>query len=314
MRLPGKWLANLLSNRQLQGVALVLLAATAFGMLPILAKIAYANGTDPLSLLFLRFTIAAGIMASIALLRKAAIPRGRGLVTLLLMGGVFYPGQSICFFTALIFVSAGLVALLMSLYPIFVTILAIALFKEHVTPPKWVALALAMTGTVFTIGPVGGGSPLGVVLSICSAFIYATYIVAGSRSAVNTTPMMSATVIMASASVVFGLIAVVRGLHLPTTITGWSAIMTIALISTVFALVAFLAGLERVGPTSAAMLSLSEPVTAVALGAVVLNEDLQFFRVMGGILIFIAVVIISKFGGSPRYEKNGSDLLPNHRG
>lgn len=277
-----------------------MLSATAFGAMAILAQIAYSAGTEPFTLLFLRFSIAAGIMVLVALVRQTPLPRGRLLGILILMGGIFYAGQSLSYFVALTFASAGLVVLLLSLYPLFVTILAVFIFHERMTLPKWLALGLALGGTALTIGPVSGGQPVGVVLSILSALIYAVYIVIGSKVGGAIPPMVSATVIMAAASVTFGSIVTVRGVQLPVTAAGWTAIIAIAVVSTVMALVTFLAGLEIVGPTNAAMLSMFEPVTVIALSTLILKEQLQPLRVLGGLMIIIAVVIITKYGQAVR--------------
>jgi len=63
-------------------------------------------------------------------------------------GGDGYVGQSFCYFTALTMASAGLVAILLYLYPAIVTILSVLLFKERMTGLKILALILALVGTV----------------------------------------------------------------------------------------------------------------------------------------------------------------------
>jgi len=57
---------------------------------------------------------------------------------------------------------------------------------------------------------------------------------------------------------------------------------------------AFLAGLERIGPTNAAMLSTLEPVITVYLGAVWLGEKLRPITILGGGLILIAVLLLTR--------------------
>jgi drug/metabolite transporter (DMT)-like permease len=85
----------------------------------------------------------------------------------------------------------------------------------------------------------------------------------------------------------------VNGPQLPATNTGWATIAAIVLIATVLPVVAFLAGLERIGPTNAAMLSTLEPVVTVLLAALLLNETLQPLTLLGGGLILIAVLLLA---------------------
>ena len=89
----------------------------------IMARFAYASGVDTTTLLALRFGIAAGILVAIVLARGETWPRGKTLVTLIVLGALGYGGQAFTFFTALTLAPAGLVALLLYLYPALVAVL-----------------------------------------------------------------------------------------------------------------------------------------------------------------------------------------------
>ncbi len=86
----------------------------------------------------------------------------------------------------------------------------------------------------------------------------------------------------------------VRGPRLPVTAGGWAAILAVALICTVVALATFLAGIERVGPTSAATLSTIEPTVTLGLAALVLGETAGVVRIVGAALILGAVLLLAK--------------------
>ena len=58
--------------RRLSGVLLIIVSAVSFGTLAVLAPIAYRAGTDPISLLFLRFAIAAAIRPGLEALLAGA--------------------------------------------------------------------------------------------------------------------------------------------------------------------------------------------------------------------------------------------------
>ncbi|NWG01336.1 MAG: EamA family transporter [Syntrophaceae bacterium] len=280
--------------QQFQGMFFVIISAIAFGAIPVFAKAAYHAGSDPISVLFFRFSISSIIMIPSIAVRKIPYPRGRFLLGLLLMGGIGYVGQSFCYFTALTMASAGLVALLLYLYPAIVTIFSTLLFKERMTGLKVFALILALTGTVLTIGWDGGGSLLGIVLAMTAPLIYSAYILAGSKITKEVDIFSSSTVVMLSASAVFGVLVAVRGLNMPQTLTGWGGVLAIALISTVIAIITFFAGLKRVGPTNASMLSTFEPITTVVLAVIVFGEEMSFTRVAGGVLILCAVIALAK--------------------
>jgi drug/metabolite transporter (DMT)-like permease len=273
---------------------LILISGISFGAAAIFARFAYEAGTDPITLLFLRFGIASICMILMMLVRRLPLPRGQILLGLVLMGALGYVGQSFCYFTALTLVSAGLVALLLYLYPAIVTVLAMLILKDPISKWKTLALLFALIGTVLTIGPVGGGQPLGIVLGLGAAFIYSIYILVGSKITKPGTAIQSSTVIITSAAVVFGVLIAIRGASFPTTFFGWSSASALALISTVLAIVTFLAGLERVGPTNAATLSTIEPVVTVVLAALILDESITPLRILGGLMILLAVIILAR--------------------
>jgi drug/metabolite transporter (DMT)-like permease len=280
--------------QKLQGMIFVVISAIAFGAIPVFARAAYHAGSDPISVLFFRFSIASIIMIPSMIVRKIPFPRGRFLIGLILMGGIGYVGQSFCYFTALTMASAGLVAILLYLYPAIVTILSALLFKERITGLKVLALLLALTGTVLTIGLGGGGSLLGIVLAMIAPIIYSAYILTGTKITKQVGVLPSSNVVMISASLVFGAFIAIKGLNIPQTWVGWGGVLAIAVLSTVIAIITFFAGLKRIGPTNASMLSTFEPITTVVLAAIVFGEEIGLMRIIGGVLILIAVILLAK--------------------
>jgi drug/metabolite transporter (DMT)-like permease len=276
------------------GVLLIAISAAAFGTLAIFARLAYASGADPMTVLLLRFTLAGAVLVGLMLARGARWPRGRVLLGLALMGGAGYIGQSMAYFFALTAASAGLVALLLYLYPALVTLLSVLALGERLTPVKLGAIVVALAGTALTIGPAQGGRPLGIALALAAALIYSVYIVVGSRILPHAGPLPATAVIITSAGVVCTGIVGVRGAHLPQTPLGWIAVVAIALISTVVAVLTFFAGLARVGPSSAATLSTLEPAVTVTLAALVLHETIGPLQLAGGALILAAVVTLAR--------------------
>jgi drug/metabolite transporter (DMT)-like permease len=103
-----------------------------------------------------------------------------------------------------------------------------------------------------------------------------------------------ATVVIASAGAVFLFAALAQSPTWPRTPAGWLAVFGIAIISTVAAIVLFFAGLERIGPTRASVLSTVEPVCTVLLAAVLLGETVAPSQLVGGALILTAVVLLAR--------------------
>lgn len=276
--------------KRIVGIGLIVTSAVTFGTLPIFGRYAYASGMDVTTMLFLRFTLAALFMLTWLVIRKESLPRGRTLLQLAGMGGLGYVGQSFCYMSAIQFASAGLVAMLLYLYPVFVTILSVIFLKAKLTRRRVFALVLATIGAALTANPQGGQSP-GILLAISAAAIYAVYIIVGTGVMQKVTAVQSSTVIFASAGLVFGGLTILHGPHWPTTGTGWMAVTAIAVVATMIPVSTFLAGLKIIGPTDASLLSTLEPVVTVVLAAAILGEAVQPIMLLGGGFILLAVML-----------------------
>lgn len=279
--------------KRIIGIILIAISAASFGTLAIFGRFAYENGMDTFTVLFLRFGVSASFMTVILLLRKEHVPRGRILAQLIGMGALGYVGQSFLYMTAIKYASAGLVALLLYLYPMFVFTLSVFVLHEKATMIKITALILALVGSALTVNP-NGGQLLGGLMAIGGALIYSIYIIVGTNVMKHVSPVQSSLVIFASAGAVFGMLAFSNGTHFPSTSFGWLAMLGIIVVSTIIPVVTFLAGLERVGPTNAAMLSTIEPIVTVLLAAWLFGDKLLPIVMVGGGLILVAVILLTR--------------------
>jgi drug/metabolite transporter (DMT)-like permease len=267
------------------------ISAITFGALPILVRFAYDDGMDAPTILSLRFTLAALLLLGVLALRKEALPRGRVLMLLFLMGAVGYTGQAFAYVSALKYASTGLVALLVYLYPAIVVGLVAAVSRQRIQPLTAAVLGLALGGLALTASPQGGQA-LGIALALLVAVIYSLYIMAGDRVMRSASAIQSSVVIFAAAGMVATLIMLVRGPQLPTTGAGWAIMAGIVVIATMVPVATFLAGVARIGPANASMLSILEPLVIVVLGVLFLGESLGPVTLLGGALILASVVVL----------------------
>lgn len=279
---------------QLRGIALVLASATAFGAMAIFAQGAYGSGVGIPTLLFLRFSIAAIALHLITGIGGLRWPQGRNLQILVALGTIAFVGQALCFFGALRLLPAGLVGLLLYLYPTLVVAFSLLLGHETATRAKFLALVCATLGVSLMAGLTPGANPLGVTLGIGAAVIYAGYVMVSSRVLLQEAAIPACTVMVSGAAVVFGAIVWIQGPQWPTTRLGWGAALAIGLVSTTFSIVTLLLGIQAIGPISASTLSTFEPVVTLVLAAIFLQEPIGLFQSLGGALILVAVVILAR--------------------
>jgi drug/metabolite transporter (DMT)-like permease len=291
-------------SHRLVGVGLVVMSAAAFGALGVLARVAYDDGAQPIAVLTFRFSLAAVCFVALRMLRPAPRPSRRALAGLTVMG-LCYLLQSLCYFTAVDHAPPGLVALLLYSYPAIVVVGAVVFLDVPVTRTVVGACAVAVAGMVFVVGPsVGSGDAIGITLGLASAFVYAVYILLGSRVLENADALWASTVIMSTAGIGYVTVVLVapNKPSLPNSASGWWAMVAIALLCTVFAGLTFLAGLARVGPADASTISTVEPVVSVILSAIVTGETITGWTVIGGTLVIGSVIALSRAETAPLAE------------
>src|SRR5215216_3239894 len=245
----------------------------------IFGKLAYDAGVEVGDLLLVRFALAAALLLAVAGATGAL--RGlsrRAVLAGLAMGAIGYATQSGLFFGALERMDASLLALILYVYPALVLVGAVALGRERATARRVAALAIALVGTAMGFG---------------AAVAYTLYILTGDRVGAGVSPVALAALVCVGAMCTFAVASVVRGgPELGFGAEGWAWLGAIAAVSTVGAILCFFAGLARVGPSAASILSTLEPVVTVALAAAAFGESLGVVQLIGGALVLSAVVIM----------------------
>lgn len=278
---------------QLAGFLLVALSATCFGVMPILANVAYSSGAGTSTLLFFRFFAGGLFMLALMRAKNLRFPQGRRILSCIGMGAIGYAGQSFCYFTALKHATPSLVALLLYVFPAIVMVISVVFLREKMTFAKFIAISLALSGCALIVGFSGTGSVKGVSLALSAAVVYSLYIIVGSRTIQAGFVVQSSAVIMFSAALVFCVSLIHDGFEPPRDLNGSLAIVAIALFSTVVAMWSFFAGLERIGPTNSSLVSTLEPAVTVLCSVFFLGESLSAANIVGGCLILGALVVVS---------------------
>jgi drug/metabolite transporter (DMT)-like permease len=123
-----------------------------------------------LSILFWRMSVAALVMAAIAMALRAPWPRERAaIVQMVVVGLLLQAAQFVGIFLALEHgVPAGLTALLAGSSPLLVAVFATFLLDEHLNPVQWLGSLIGVAGVVLAVIEElhGGGSPLGFMFAV----------------------------------------------------------------------------------------------------------------------------------------------------
>ncbi|MZP29141.1 EamA family transporter [Heliobacterium undosum] len=282
------------------GLFLVIISALAFGSMAIFAAIAYDYGAQVPTVLAVRFCLAAALLWLVVIIRKETYRVDpKTLAGLALLGAVGYGTMSFCFFTAVQRLTPGLAALLLYTYPVIVYVLSLLMGRERVGWTNMTALCATAAGMVLVLGAsleTAAFDGVGAAFGLTAAVMYSVYLLLGARIVQGVSPLVTTAYICAFAAFVFVLRGLVSGdLRLDMPLEAYGAILGIAVICTAVAILALMAGIERVGPAQASIISTVEPVWTVFLSFLIFGERFNLSQMGGGALILLGVLILQAF-------------------
>ncbi len=277
------------------GAVLTAISALGFSTLPIFGMLAYEAGANALTLLGYRFLLAAILLWGYLLWRRVKLPDIRTMALLLLMGGAGYTTMSQLYLSSVEAdrLSPAIAALLLYTYPAIVVLLAWRFDGYHLNPRRVAALLLTLAGTGLVLVNPGGQvrfTWVGIALALGASLVYATYILFGSRVSRRTTPLVTTTFVTTAAAIVLLGFGAISGQLRPMQPMGWVAVLGAALLATVLAVLLFFAGIERLGPSGASIISTLEPVGTAALSALLYGERLGLWQIAGGVIVLGSII------------------------
>ena len=214
------------------------------------------------------------------------------------MLGLLYTVSSVTLFEAYKYIPSGLATTLVFLYPVLVALIMVFL---RVVPSWQVWLAIVATFVGVIIMTQGGDThhinPLGVVLSIGSALVYALFIVIINRSrTISAIPssLLTFYTLCVGAVVFFTRISmsgtdILAGI---TTKLDWLNLVGLALLPTIVSTATLAVATRNIGATKASVLGVFEPITAILVGTLVFGEALTNNIILGITIAMVAVTFM----------------------
>jgi drug/metabolite transporter (DMT)-like permease len=273
-----------------RGIVVASVAAIVFGTFAVLAKLAYRDGAELLPLLATRFGIAATLLALYGVATRRGIwPGRRAAVRLLLLGGLAYAGEAALFFMATERAPAGVVGLVFFTYPMWTALLAFATRMERYDHRTAAALALGIAG-VAVIFSIRLESLAGPLFALGAAMSLAVYLLVAQVLAAGVVPSVAATWVAIGAAVAFGTGALVTGSPLAADAADEAALLGTV---TAVAFVLLYWAISLIGSARVTIASTLEPVSTVALSALLLDEAITPRVVVGAVLVLAALPVLA---------------------
>lgn len=211
-------------------------------------------------------------------------------------------GMSLCYFFAVIYVGAGPAVALLYTAPVFSLLFSAVLLQESITRQSALLALVAVFGVGLTMAGDGAQVNWGIALGLLSGVCYSLYGVLGKRAMhyAHPAPLVFFTSIIISAGVLLLLPETYRTYGQLSTLplATWGYALGLSLIGTVVPFALYMKALEKLPASRASVFTIFEPLTAIALAILLLNQSLSLVQYLGVMLILLAALFNALLNGT----------------
>ncbi len=194
----------------------------------------------------------------------------------------------VMFAYATLTLEAGITSVLNSFVPMLSGLIAHLYFKDKLSRSQQAGLVIGIIGVgVLMMDKMGGGNnallPLIACLSACLSYAVSANITKRKLSHVPPKVLAASTMLVAGLLLVpFGIITWPETMP---SLTAWSAVVAVAVISTALAYLIFFELIKNIGPTRTVSVTLLIPIFGIFWGALLLDESITWSIIIGTLII-----------------------------
>jgi DME family drug/metabolite transporter len=261
------------------------------------ALLGKASGATPLSVAAFRLLAGGGLLVALHVVTRRRWPRGRADWARITITGLLSAGFQAAYFCSIALSSVSLATLItIGGVPVIVSAAGMALGHERPTRASLATLGMALAGLGLLVGIPGGGfSGTAMLASAGLALASAAGFAAMTLIGASPVPGLDDQVLTGIGSALGGLAllplaAAIGGIAFRASAEAIWLVAALGIGPTALAYTLYYRGLRSASPTTAALLTLLEPLTAALLGAVVLGDRLGPAGIAGAALLGASVV------------------------
>ena len=285
----------------INGLFYAAISSASFGFSPLFSIALIAAGLTNFDVLSYRWLTAALVLIIYAFIKEKSLRLNSfSEVWKVMLLSALRAITSITLLIGYANIASGIASTINFMYPVIVAFCMMLFFGEQKSWVTFGAIALAILGVYLMasgdgLTVEGGNTTLGLTCSLISAFSFAAYYIVMKRSKADKIEAVKFTTwIMVLSAIYFiagGLLAD-GSISIVTDGKSWLYILGLGLWATMVSNFTGVKAVRRIGPTLTSILGALQPLTAVVLGAVFLDEHLGLKAIAGIVLIMAAVIII----------------------
>ncbi|WP_170954041.1 DMT family transporter [Thalassospira xiamenensis] len=295
---------KLMAQSSFWAIATLVVAAILMGLGPIFVRY---SGVSPDASAFWRVALAAPVLGATVFLMPAGSSkpangngvsaRKHGDTGLMILAGLFFAADLVACHMAIEMTTVGNAILLNNLAPVIIGFLGLFGIARKPGVMFWCGVPFAVIGGyfLFRASETGAGSMRGDAFAVLAAFFYAGYLIVISRLRRNHSAVSIMFWSTLTTMIALGVMMLIKGnFVLPPHITGWLALIGLAMLVHVLGQGMVSVGLKRVDEATGSMILLLQPFVASILGAVILGEVLNQWHIMGSAAVVVALLIATR--------------------
>lgn len=286
-------------NSQLRGVVNGIISGVSFGMIPLFSIPVIAAGMDNVSILVYRFLFGSVAMLAILLLRKTNMRVSLSELLRIVLLAIFYITTALATLECYKYLSSGIATALVYTDPIWCALIGLAFLGDKFSIKLTSSILLASLGVMMMTGVFSGDgtfSMIGLLLGLASGLAYGIYLILVPRLKVKHIASLKLTFYVFFTGmwllIAYSLMTNGGVEEVPDS-SCWLDLALLGLIPTAISNICVTVSLKLIDSTIVAILGAFEPLTAMVVGVVILGEPLGFIGVVGGMLILVAVAILT---------------------
>ena len=286
-------------NSQLRGVVNDIISGVSFGMIPLFSIPVIAAGMDNVSILVYRFLFGSVAMLAILLLRKTNMRVSLSELLRIVLLAIFYITTALATLECYKYLSSGIATALVYTDPIWCALIGLAFLGDKFSIKLTSSILLASLGVMMMTGVFSGDgtfSMIGLLLGLASGLAYGIYLILVPRLKVKHIASLKLTFYVFFTGmwllIAYSLMTNGGVEEVPDS-SCWLDLALLGLIPTAISNICVTVSLKLIDSTIVAILGAFEPLTAMVVGVVILGEPLGFIGVVGGMLILVAVAILT---------------------
>lgn len=283
-------------NKLITGYIFVILSAFIFGLMPLMAKLIYKDGSNPQSLVFLRNIMSIPVLLLLSVFSGKSVkvnPKAFPNISLIaLMGCCITP---LLLFSSYNHIPSGTATVFHFIYPPVVVLGEYIFLKNKLGLKNILSVVFCVIGIALFYNPNSKVNIDGSLLALVSGVTYAVYIMllSGFKYKEISGFTFSLYVAIFSSIVMLLVCIFTNRLKFPESVFGWVLTFIFAVSLNVGAVVLFQKGTFLISGGRASVLSTIEPVTSIMAGVMIFNEKITIFTVVGAFLVIVASILIA---------------------